>query len=742
MSSEPCSQPGCTGTIDEGYCDSCGHAAAKRATTGAVNNAGSRGSAISSGRSSAVSAITTGTGSTPRSRAATGSRRTRHSSRTTTRRQLGAGLITLPDLPTTEPEKAILLNPQVPEGKRFCAGCNHALARETGFCGKCGQRYSFIPTLQPGDVIAGQYEVRGAIAYGGLGWIYLAFDNVLSRYVVLKGLLNVHDESSATAAVAERKFLAAVKHPNIVGIYNFVQQGAEGFIVMEYVGGKTIKQIRQERGPLPIAEALAYVHRVLPAFSYLHQLGLVYCDFKPDNLMLEKDDVKLIDLGGVRRLDDLAGDIYGTVGYSAPEAGEGPTVESDLFTIGRTLAVLLTSISGFSKEHRYTLPTPKEEPLFAQQESLYRLLLKATAEKAGDRFESADEMADQMLGVLREVVARETDTPRPAQSSLFGGDLLSFEMASELQPVAADPAALPIPAIDSSDKHAAEIMNAEMVPSAEKKVTALQLVLNRNPKSRETRLRLAAALGRTKNFNEAEGLLSGLENEDAWDWRVLWYRGVMLLSQNKASDAAKLFDQVYFDLPGELAPKLALGLAAELTANFDLAIHMYNLVSRTDSNYVSAMFGMARCLRAKDDRQGAVAALDRIPQTSAVYVRSRVEAARILIRAESSAPSASAPEVADLEAASKVCESIVLEGANRQILHQEVLTGALRCLQSPKNATKIMLKGKKVLGNSFDDTHIRLDLERSLRTLARMTNGEERIRLVERANQLRPRTLF
>ena len=241
--------------------------------------------------------------------------------------------------------------------------------------------------------------------------------------------------------MAERKFLAAVKHPNIVGIYNFVQQGAEGFIVMEYVGGKTLKQIRQERGPLPVAEALAYIHRVLPAFSYLHQLGLVYCDFKPDNLMLEKDDVKLIDLGGVRRMDDAKGDIYGTVGYTAPEAGEGPAVESDLFTIGRTLAVLVTSISGFSKEHRYTLPGPQEDPLFTRQESLYRLLLKATAEKAGDRFESADEMTEQMLGVLREVVAKETNTPRPSQSSLFGGDLLSFEMAAELQPVAPDPRA-------------------------------------------------------------------------------------------------------------------------------------------------------------------------------------------------------------------------------------------------------------------------------------------------------------
>ena len=110
-------------------------------------------------------------------------------------------------------------------------------------------------------------------------------------------------------------------------------------------------------------------------------MGLVYCDFKPDNVMLEKDDVKLIDMGGVRRIDDQQGDIYGTTGYSAPEAGEGPTPFSDLYTVGRTLAVLLTDIHSFTSDHRYSLPAPQEEPLFAQHESLYRCLLKATAEK-------------------------------------------------------------------------------------------------------------------------------------------------------------------------------------------------------------------------------------------------------------------------------------------------------------------------------------------------------------------------
>jgi serine/threonine-protein kinase PknG len=354
MESLRCTRNSCTGIIDDGYCDVCGLAAVKSSETSQKQ------SATITARSASV---TTATGSSPLTHRSQGSRRTNSTSKTSSRRQLGAGLISIPDLPSTEPEKAIIPDPKVPENKRFCSNCNNPLKREKGFCSECGQKYSFIPSLNPGDLVVGQYEVKGAIAYGGLGWIYLGFDQTLSRYVVLKGLLNTEDASSAAVAVAERRFLAAVKHPNILGIYNFVNHGSEGFIIMEYVGGQTLKEIRKSRGKLPVAEAIAYIHRILSAFAYLHSLGLVYCDFKPDNIMIEGGDVKLIDLGGVRRIDDPDGDIYGTVGYSAPEAGAGPTVPSDLFTIARTLAVLLTDIKGFTKEHLYKLPSPQIEPL-------------------------------------------------------------------------------------------------------------------------------------------------------------------------------------------------------------------------------------------------------------------------------------------------------------------------------------------------------------------------------------------
>ena len=737
MNGEACKQPGCMGAIEDGYCDVCGHAAVKSAMAGSAVDSSARASRPS-GPMHASSRITgsgtTGTGSSPISRSAAGSRRTSHSSARTTRKQLGAGLITLPDLPSVEPEKAILLDPRVPERKRFCVRCDAPLKREAGFCGKCGTKYSFVPSLKAGDVVANQYEVRGPIAFGGLGWIYLAFDTLLSRYVVLKGLLNTQDVSAAAAAVAERQFLAAVKHPNIVGIYNFVQFGTEGFIVMEYVGGKTLKQIRQERGPLPVAEAIAYIHRILPAFAHLHALGMVYCDFKPDNVMLERDDVKLIDLGGVRRIDDTEGDIYGTVGYSAPEAGAGPTPASDLFTIGRTLAVLLIDIHGFSKEHRYTLPPAYEEPKFAGQESLYRLLLKATAQAADDRFEDANEMAEQALGVLREVVAVETGKPRPGPSVFFGADQLALNAGDEMRAVLAEPKDLPLPALNTDDPAAQAVSSAIAQADPEKRVAALRLVTQQHRKSREARLQLAASLAEARVYPESADLLKQLADEDPWDWRVLWFQARTLLAQNKPAEARTLFDQVYFDLPGEITPKLALGLAAELVDDLPVAMKMYDLISRTDPGYVSAVFGLARCFERRGDRTAAVTTLDRIPSSSALWLRSRVQAAMTLVR-----EAQPAPRLEDLVSASQLAQGLTLSGLNKVTLSSKILNAAVVQVQA---RSIVANPSASICGTPLDERRLRSSLEANLREMARYLPPAERIQLVDQANQVRPRTLI
>ena len=480
MTAATCTQPGCGGTIQDGYCDVCGLAPAPAAavpasgvasgpgggwaplpSAGSIRYAGSGSARMASGGSGPAgygsgssgsggswsTSLSAGSGSGP------GTRGSRSSSGRSGRGRLGAGLVEVPPVPALDPSAAVLADPVVPESRRFCGHCGQPVGRSRdgrpgmteGFCPNCRTRYSFSPKLVPGELVAGQYEVLGCLAHGGLGWIYLARDHHLNdKWVVLKGLLNTGDADAMAAAEAEGRFLAELDHPNIVRIYNFVQHASQrdgetaGYIVMEYVGGKSLKQIRldarQHGGAVPLPHALAYAIEILPAFGYLHGRGLVYCDFKPDNIIQTEEQLKLIDMGGVRYIND-DGPIYGTVGYQAPEIEtEGPSPSSDLYTVGRTLAVLTFDFVGFQGQNKFQLPAG--EPLLVAQESYARLLQRATNRHPARRFQSADEMAEQLTGVLREVLSVADGQPRPAFSGLFSPELRA--VGTDLSPAPAN----------------------------------------------------------------------------------------------------------------------------------------------------------------------------------------------------------------------------------------------------------------------------------------------------------------
>ena len=198
---------------------------------------------------------------------------------------------------------------------------------------------------------------------------------------------------------------------------------------MEYIGGRSLKQMLAVRraanggdpDPLPVDQAIAFVLAILPAFTYLHGRGLLYCDFKPDNLIQVGDEVRLIDLGAVRRFDDHTSAVYGTVGFQAPEIADmGPSVASDVYTIGRTLAVLTLDFRGYQSKLQHALPDPADHPVLARFDSFHRLLLKATAAHPDDRFQTVAELGEQMLGVLREHVALTTGRPQAVPSGVFG----------------------------------------------------------------------------------------------------------------------------------------------------------------------------------------------------------------------------------------------------------------------------------------------------------------------------------
>jgi serine/threonine-protein kinase PknG len=728
-----CARDGCAGTIVDGYCDVCGMAPARPpAPKPAPAPVSSSALTQEPLRPSTLTSSTLGSAR----RAITGR------TRTSARAHLGAGLVEIEPVPFRDPADAVLGDAAVvPESRRFCSECDQpvgrgrdgAPGRTSGFCRTCGAPFSFEPQLGAGDVVAGQYEVVGCLAHGGMGWVYLARDrNVSDRWVVLKGLLNTSDDDAMAAALAERRFLAEVEHPNIVKIFNFVQHESSGYIVMEYVGGQSLKEIliarRDANGgesdPLPPAMAIAYMLEVLPALGYLHGLGLVFCDFKIDNVIQTQHSLKLIDLGGVYRMDDLSAAVFGTPGYQAPEiASSGPSIASDLFTVARTLAVLCFDFRGYTKDFRFTLPQQESVPVLARYDSLYQLLVTSTAADPDDRFQSAAEMADQLYGVLREVVSDEEGRTVPAASKLFTGPVRGGNEHPDWR-------ALPRPQVDRDDP-AAGYLATITAADPEQMIADLRAAPERTI---EVVLRLAAELIEIADWPSVDDALAEVQAIDRWDWRTSWYRGVMELIRERFADSRASFTTVYRALPGELAPKLALGMSCEAGGEIGAAAGWYEIVSRTDPGFTAAAFGLARCRIAAGERAAALAAYDRIPDSSSAYVEAQTARIRCLAESNGTGPATAD----DLLVAGSILESLAVRGEQRLRLQAEVLESALALVE---RGGALDDGRASLLGYRFLERDLRLGVERSYRGLARWAaTSSERIELVDHANQCRPRT--
>ncbi|MHA3021968.1 tetratricopeptide repeat protein [Mycobacterium sp. BMJ-28] len=657
----------------------------------------------------------------------------------------------MPRIPKGDPAAAIMVDPKVPEGSRFCGnpdchkpvgrGRDGAPGRPQGFCTGCGARYSFVPMLSRGDLVAGQYEVQGCLAHGGLGWIYLAIDrNVHNRWVVLKGLLNSGDKDAMAAAAAEVLALAEVEHPSIVRIYNFVQHPDPsgvpvGFIVMEYVGGTSLKQIRKARnGPLPPDQAVAYIVEIAPALDFLHGQGLAYCDFKPDNVMQTDEQLKLIDLGAVIAMDDQESAIYGTVGYQAPEiAHTGPTVASDVYTVGRTLAVLVMDVPQQNGHFVADLPGADTVPVLAEHESLHRAILRATDTDPDRRFSSMAELADQLTGVLHEIAAAEGQGAAPRVSLNFSQQRGAFGIGRDALTDRSEViAALPVPIVDPADPGAAVLATTSGTPPAQLE-QALALA-GGGAASVEIPLRLARANLEMRAPAAARKRLAKLEALIPGDWRLSWYRGQAALLEGNFDHAVAEFDTVLATLPGELAPKLALAAVAELSGALDgTAARYYDTVWRTDHGYVSAAFGLARRRARAGDRAGAIRALDEVPSASAYFTAARATAIEILLDGRTAEK---LDEQTLVDAGDRASACAVESSTKRALIDLQVLGNALDWLAAGNSPA-----APKLLGHPFDMPGVRTGMERCYRDLAQATHDMwERIELVEKANTIRPRT--
>ena len=556
--------------------------------------------------------------------------------------------------------------------------------------------------------------------------------------------------------MAERQFLAEVTHPGIVKIFNFVEHDDKngdpvGYIVMEYVGGTSLKQAKGHK--LPVAQAIAYMLEILPALGYLHSVGLVYNDLKPENIMVTEEQLKLIDLGAVSRLNSY-GFLYGTPGYQAPEIVKtGPTIATDIYTVGRTLAALTLDLR--TRNGRYDDGLPDGDPVLVKYDSFGRLLQRAIDPDPRRRFASAEEMAGQLIGVLREVVAQDTGLPRPGLSavfspsrSTFGVDLLvahtdvylDGQVHSEKLTAQEIVRALQVPLVDPADVGAA-VLSATVLSQPVQTLDSLRAARYGSldsdggvdlSESVELPLMEVRALLDLGDVAKANRKLDDLGERVGWRWRLVWFRAVAELLSADYESATKHFTEVLDTLPGELAPKLALAATAELCGSADER-RFYKTVWNTDNGIISAGFGLARAQSASGQRDDAVTTLDQVPPTSRHFTTARLTSAVTLLSGRSG------NEITEQQIRDAARRVEVLPDTEPRVLQIRalVLGTAMDWLADNDASTN------HILGFPFTEHGLRLGVEASLRGLSRVAPTQEhRYALVDLANSVRPMSTF
>ncbi len=278
-----------------------------------------------------------------------------------------------------------------------------------------------------GHVFATRYLFERKLGSGGMADVWLAEDQELGRRVAVKILHGryANDEQFVERFRREATHAAGLSHPNIVSIFDRGVAEGSYYIVMEYVEGRTLKELITSRGPCPIPVAISYTRQILAAVRYAHRNGIIHRDIKPHNVIVDREGrVKVADFGiaraGASEMTE-AGSIVGTAQYLSPEQARGAPVEesSDLYSTGVVLYEILTGTVPFTGETPVEiamkhLSQPPGAPSALRSEiphDLDLVVLRALAKEPADRYRSAEEMDRDLELVARgEAVGRDTET--------------------------------------------------------------------------------------------------------------------------------------------------------------------------------------------------------------------------------------------------------------------------------------------------------------------------------------------
>jgi beta-lactam-binding protein with PASTA domain len=288
------------------------------------------------------------------------------------------------------------------------------------------------------SVFDGRYRIMRKLGAGGMANVYLAEDQELGRRVAIKILDDRHaaDDSFIERFRREAKNAAGLSHPNIVSIYDRGEAEGTYYIAMEYLAGRSLKELIVGRGPTPIRIAIDYTRQMLAALGFAHRHGIVHRDIKPHNVVVDADGrLKVTDFGiarsGASQMTEV-GSIIGTAQYLSPEQARGAPVDqrSDVYSVGIVLYEMLTGTVPFTGDtpleiamkHLSEVPVPPSEIRDDVPDDLDLVVLRALAKDPEDRYQAAEEM-DADLARIQRGLSVSAETSDAATAVLAGAGI-------------------------------------------------------------------------------------------------------------------------------------------------------------------------------------------------------------------------------------------------------------------------------------------------------------------------------